>query len=94
MFDMSRPALGLQAVEGALDSGALEPRSSTRLAELQMPTLVVVGELDQPDMMRIGEHLAREIPNARLIAMAGVAHLPPMEAPAAFIDTVLPFLEG
>jgi len=94
VFDMYRPALGLQAVEGALDSGALEPRSSTRLAEVQAPTLVVVGDLDQPDMMRIGEHLARDIPDARLVSMPGVSHLPPMEAPEEFVRIVREFLAG
>ena len=94
VFDMYRPALGLQAVEGALDSGALEPRSSTRLAEVRMPTLVVVGDLDQPDMMRIGEHLARDIPDARLVSMPGVSHLPPMEAPEDFVRIVREFLAG
>jgi pimeloyl-ACP methyl ester carboxylesterase len=94
VFDMYRPALQLQKVEGAVDSDSLEPSSSGRLAEVSMPTLVVVGELDQPDMMRIGEHLAREIPDARLVAMPGVAHLPPMEAPEEFVGLVEGFLGG
>jgi len=94
VFDMYRHALELQAVEGAVDSEALEPRSSDRLGEVKAPTLVIVGELDQPDMMKIGQHLAREIPDARLVAMAGVAHLPPMEAPEEFVRIVAEFLGG
>jgi len=94
VFDMYRPALALQAVEGAVDSGSLEPPASGRLGDVSAPTLVVVGELDQPDMMAIGQHLAAGIPGARLEVMEGVAHLPPMEAPEAFIGLVVPFLEG
>ena len=90
-FDMYRPALDLQAVEGAEDSGSLEPRSADRLAEVSMPTLVVVGELDQPDMMKIGEHLAESIPDARLVRIPGVSHLPPMEAPEEFVRIITEF---
>jgi len=94
VFDMYRAALELQAVEGATDSEPLEPRASGRLAEVSPPTLVVVGDLDQPDMMRVGEHLATSISGARLAVLHGVAHLPPMEAPDAFVDLVTGFLES
>lgn len=94
VFDMYRPALEAQAVDGAIDSEPLEPRASGRLAEVTSRTLVVVGDLDQPDMMAVGEHLAASIPGARLAVMHGVAHLPPMEAPEAFLDLVTGFLES
>jgi 3-oxoadipate enol-lactonase len=94
VFDMYRPALELQAVEGAVDSDALEPRAADRLGEVGAATLVVVGELDQPDMMEIGVHLAASIPHARLVRMPGVAHLPPMEAPEEFLRIVTEFLES
>ncbi|MDP9467740.1 MAG: alpha/beta hydrolase [Chloroflexota bacterium] len=94
VFDMYRPALQLQAVEGAMDSEALQPPASGRLAEVAVPTLVVVGDLDQPDMMKVGEHVAASIAGARLAVMHGVAPLPPMEAPDAFVDLVTGFLEG
>ena len=92
VFDMYRPALELQAVEGAVDGEALEPASGGRLAEVSAKTLVIVGELDQPDMMKIGELQAREIPDAHLVTMPGVAHLPPMEAPDEFVRIVTEFL--
>ena len=92
VFDMYRPSLDLQKAEGAVDSESLEPRAADRLAEVSAPTLVVVGELDQPDMMAIGVHLAASMPHARLVRMPGVAHLPPMEAPEEFIRIVTEFL--
>jgi pimeloyl-ACP methyl ester carboxylesterase len=94
VFDMYRPALELQAVEGAVDGEALEPASGGRLAEVAAKTLVIVGELDQPDMMKIGEVQARDIPDARLVTMPGVAHLPPMEAPEEFVRIVTEFLDS
>jgi 3-oxoadipate enol-lactonase len=57
-------------------------------------TLIIVGALDQPDMLAIGQHLAGAIPNARLEVMSGVAHLPSMEAPEAFARLVAAFLEA
>ena len=92
VFDMYRPALQLQKVEGAVDGESLEPRAADRLAEVAAPTLVVVGELDQPDMMRVGEHMTASMPHARLIRMPRVAHLPPMEAPEEFVRIVTEFL--
>ena len=65
-----------------------------RMAEITSPTLMVVGNLDQPDMVDIARHMADHIPGARLEVMEGVAHLPPMEAPDAFAGLVLAFLEA
>lgn len=94
VFNMYRPALELQKAEGAVDSESLEPRAADRLAEVSAPTLVVVGELDQPDMMEIGVHLAASMPHARLVRMPGVAHVPPMESPDEFVRIVTEFLSS
>ncbi len=72
----------------------LDPPPGERLGEVQIPTLVLVGDLDQPDMVDIAKHLEAEIAGARLVIMPGVAHAPMMEAPLAFLDSVLPFLEA
>ncbi len=91
-FGMQRAALELENDDAVLET--LDPPVRTRLGELAMPCLVVVGNLDQPDMVRIARHLAVSLPDARLEVLTGVAHLPPIEAPSAFLDVVLPFLEG
>ena len=59
---------------------------------MRSPTLLVVGDLDQPDFLEIGRHMAGVVPDARLEIMPGVAHLPPMEDPEAFSRLVLDFL--
>ena len=94
VFDMYRHALELQAVDGAMDSGAVEPTSSGRLGEISARTLVLVGELDQPDMLAFGEYLGQEIPGAAFEVLPEVAHLPPMEDPESFVAVVREFLEG
>jgi pimeloyl-ACP methyl ester carboxylesterase len=63
------------------------------LSDLAMPTLVVVGDRDQPDFMAIGERIAREAPNARLEVVPGAGHLVALEAPDAFERLLLDFLE-
>ncbi len=64
-----------------------------RLGDVGVPTLVLVGEEDQPDMHAIAERLAREIPGARSARIAGTAHVPSMERPREFDELVLPFLQ-
>jgi 3-oxoadipate enol-lactonase len=65
-----------------------------RLGEITAPTLVLVGEEDQPDIQAIAERLAREIPGARRSTIANTAHVPSMERPREFDELVLPFLES
>jgi pimeloyl-ACP methyl ester carboxylesterase len=63
-----------------------------RLAEISVPTLVIVGELDRPEMLDIAERLEAEIPNARRETIPGTAHVPSMERPDEFDRLVLDFL--
>jgi 3-oxoadipate enol-lactonase len=63
-----------------------------RLAEITVPTLVLVGDLDRPEMLQIAERLEAEIPNARRETITGVAHVPSMERPDEFDRLVLEFL--
>jgi 3-oxoadipate enol-lactonase len=41
--------------------------TAQRLCEVRSPTLVVVGDSDQPDILRIADRLQREIPEARKV---------------------------
>lgn len=63
-----------------------------KLGEVDAPTLVLVGEEDQPDMHAIAERLAREIPGAHFERIAATAHVPSLERPEEFDRLVLPFL--
>jgi 3-oxoadipate enol-lactonase len=82
-------ALGIEEDEEEL----LVEDLADRLGEVRAPTLVVVGEEDQPDMHAIAERLAREIPAARLGKIPATAHVPSMERPREFDVLVVPFLE-
>ena len=63
-----------------------------RLGEVRSPTLVVVGERDQPDFHAVADALTRGIPLARKVVVPGAGHMVPMEAPAEFNALVIGFL--
>ena len=64
-----------------------------RFGEISVPTLILVGELDRPEMREIAERLEAGIPHARRETIAGTAHVPNMERPQEFDRLVLEFLE-
>jgi pimeloyl-ACP methyl ester carboxylesterase len=76
--------------EETLLSGDLE----ARLADIDAPTLVVVGDRDHADFHAIADRLTTELLRARRSAIAGAGHLPCLEQPGAFDAVVLPFLSA
>ena len=91
--EMQRRAIeiGLEAGEDG-EHQALVEDWGDRLSEISVPTLVLVGELDRPEMLEIAERLEAEIPNARRETISGVAHVASMERPDEFDRLVLDFL--
>jgi pimeloyl-ACP methyl ester carboxylesterase len=71
----------------------LEPPALGRLHQLVVPTLVIVGGLDDPSIDTIGDLLATRIEGARKVIISGAAHLPNMEKPEKFDQQVLAFLQ-
>lgn len=70
----------------------LEPPALDRLHEIRVPTLVIAGDLDQPDVLDSCQLLAENIAGARQVVMPGTAHVPSMERPEEFNGLVLNFL--
>jgi 3-oxoadipate enol-lactonase len=68
-----------------------DPPASERLGEIGVPTLVLVGDGDVPDMLQIADRLEAGIPGARKVVWEGVAHVPPMERPREFARLALDF---
>jgi pimeloyl-ACP methyl ester carboxylesterase len=58
------------------------------------PTLLVVGELDMPDIVARHEDLSEELENAFAIVLEDTAHLPSLERPDLFNPILLEFLEA
>ncbi len=70
----------------------LNPPAIGRLAEIRVPTLVIVGDLDQPMMREIADLLAKGVAGAQKAVMRNTAHVPNMEQPAEFNRLVVDFL--
>jgi pimeloyl-ACP methyl ester carboxylesterase len=68
------------------------PAAYDRLEDIQVPTLVIWGDLDFPDLVQRCEELARRIPGARGLMLRNAAHLPNLEQPDAFNRAMLAFL--
>jgi len=70
----------------------LEPPAIDRLSEIDVPTRVVAGDQDVPDILAIAELLQRGIGGARLAIIPNTAHQLNMERPDEFNRIVLDFL--
>ena len=69
------------------------PSAETRLAQLDVPALVVVGDADRAEMQELAASLAAALPNARLETIAGAGHLPSIERPDELNALLHGFLE-
>ncbi len=72
------------------------PASSAlkRLGQVSVPTLILVGEADIPDVHAHAGAIEAGIGGARRIVLSGSGHLPHLEVPDAFNQIVLEFLDS
>ena len=70
----------------------LDPPAVGRLDEIRVPLLAIVGELDLPSVSIAADALVDGVAGARRIDVPGVAHLPSLERPEWFTETLLAFL--
>ena len=59
----------------------LQPPAADRLSEIRVPTLVMVGDADQPSVIETARHVAAAIPKAQLVIRPNVGHMVTMERP-------------
>jgi 2-hydroxy-6-oxonona-2,4-dienedioate hydrolase len=72
----------------------LNPPAMERLEQINVPTLVIVGDLDDDSEMAIAEVLITRIEAAQKAIIQGTAHLPNMEQPEEFNQIVTGFLKA
>lgn len=65
-----------------------------RLREIHIPTLLLVGDSDIPDVHAHAGAIEADIPRARRVVIRDVGHLMYLEKPAEFSRTVIKFLEN
>jgi 3-oxoadipate enol-lactonase len=70
----------------------LKPPAIGRLGEIGAPTLVVIGDSDSEDLVKLADRLAAEIPKATLVTIKNAAHLPSLEHPEQFNGILRNFL--
>jgi 3-oxoadipate enol-lactonase len=71
----------------------LNPPAIQRLGSIAAPTLIILGERDEPDFHAITAAFQQSIPHAELVTIPGVGHMVNMEAVEQFNDIVLRFLD-
>ncbi len=87
---MANPAAGYV---GALEAMKHRPDATAELADIDVPTLVVVGEHDALSPPAVAREMASAIPDAQLSVLANAGHLSNLEAPDEFNAAVADFLE-
>jgi len=87
-----RDASGLaHAARGMLTQR--DARVIEALPDIRVPSLVVVGADDAP-FLAASDYMAAKIPGATKLVIAAAGHAVNIDQPQAFIDGVLPFLDG
>lgn len=72
----------------------LDPPAANRLKEVRVPTLVIAGALDHPEILRAANFMAQEVPSTKTCIFPNSAHMLNMEQPEAFNQAVFDFLQG
>jgi 3-oxoadipate enol-lactonase len=81
-----------QASNGADPAVDSQPPAAERLAEIDLPVLVVTGDRDVPAMTENGDVLEREIAGARRVVIPEADHMVPWRRPAELTDALAAFL--
>lgn len=87
-LDMNGIALRAEKPGDAIKSGP----SWDRLGQIAAPTLAIAGELDLPDQLEVTAGSVERIPDAKLLTLPGVAHLPHLENDEACLAAIVDFL--
>lgn len=94
VYEMNLIALKEQSEYPDEEGQTPEPPAIGRLTEIHVPTLVIVGDQDLSQVLKVSDLLADGIAGAQKVVMHGTAHVPSMEQPAEFNQLVLDFLAG
>jgi 3-oxoadipate enol-lactonase len=71
---------------------SLEPPAISRLSEIHVPTLIIVGDQDVQTILQIADILEKGIAGAKKVVIPGTAHHLNMEKPEELNRGILEFL--
>jgi pimeloyl-ACP methyl ester carboxylesterase len=89
LFSKNRP----ESLNKALDAILTMPRLTTRLGEISVPTLAIVGENDLP-FLELTSYYERAIPRGQAHVVPGCSHYPMCDQPHDFNEIIGAFLES
>lgn len=92
MREMIRHAQQRAQPEGSVIP--LQPPAVSRLGEIQTPTLIIVGEMDTRAVLLMADAMVQGIPHAQKMVFKNTAHVPSMEWPDLFNQTLADFLRS
>ncbi len=84
----------VRAIAAAQLGMAARVDSTELLTDINVPTLVIVGEHDVLSTRDEMSGIAEKIPGAKFVEIAGAGHMTPVEDPAAVTKALLDFLRG
>jgi pimeloyl-ACP methyl ester carboxylesterase len=87
-LDMNLRALNAPSVGDVIDN----VDAWNNLSKIQVPVLLMVGQLDLPHLQERSARMAEIIPHAEIVSMKDVAHLPALEAPQQCAEIIAKFL--
>ena len=85
------------AVDAATFHGACDALATMdirdQLKAVTVPALVLVGAMDEATPPPMSRELAAGLPNATLVELPGLAHVPQLQAPDVFLQAIRPFID-
>ncbi len=81
-----------QALKWAVFAVTRRDDISGKIAKIQAPTLVIVGEEDVATVPEHSRVIQRAIPRAQLVTIPGAGHMSPIEKPEAVTKAIADFL--
>ena len=82
------------AIAAASEGMAERPDSTPDLGTIDVPALVLTSDADSLIPPEVSLEMARHLPSAGSVVIADAGHLSNLEAPDAFADALVEFLQG
>lgn len=93
VYKMNVKALQNEAAAVDAQESLLNPNAADDLESLEVPTLVIIGELDQQPMQIAADEMASRLPSAKKVVIKDAAHLPNLEHPDEFTKVLRDWLK-
>jgi 3-oxoadipate enol-lactonase len=84
--DLARSGIAAEAGEGKFLREL--PPVYDRLGEIAVPSVLLLGDRDKPELIAADKQIVARIPGCRLVWMAGVDHLPSIRQPDLVVQAI------